>query len=73
MDGNNGDDKDNTSLVLKAGDTCTLTFREAIKVTNNGKGMSSSMSITVIIGNLYTLHVTVEGSQTLDVTAVQGL
>jgi hypothetical protein len=56
-------------LVLKPGNSATLTFNGVISLHVDGRDKSPKVAVTPVKGNSYTIHLMSEGFKTFKVTA----
>ncbi len=62
----------NGKLVLKPGESVTLTYSGVLQIRSDGWGKSPSVVVKPVVGKSYTLHVMGNGSETTNVTATAG-
>ncbi|MGD0804643.1 MAG: DUF4382 domain-containing protein [Candidatus Bathyarchaeia archaeon] len=62
----------NGKLVLKPGESVTLTYSGVLQLRSDGWGKSPSVVVKPVVGKSYTLHVMSNGSETSTVTATTG-
>ncbi len=59
-------------LVIKPGQSTTLTYTGVLQLRSDGRGKSPSVVVTPMVGKEYTVRIMSTGNQSLKVTAVKG-